>query len=298
MEVVPTFEEARDLYDGVVALVPTMGFLHEGHLSLIEAAAGIANTVVMSLYVNPLQFDEEEDLATYPRDEARDLALAAAAGADVVWMPGSGFEPASRVVVAVPEISATMEGAERPGHFQGVATVVARLFAGLQPDVALFGRKDAQQLVVVRAMAEDLSFPLQVLGRPIVRESDGLALSSRNIRLSPEDREVALALYGGMMAAADAVEAGERDAATLEDLVLGSLDAAPGLSPGYASLASQEDASRLKTLDRPAFLAAAASVGPIRLIDSVHFDAVAGDYVPDRGSRLDGPSVLYQEDVI
>ncbi|HSG79483.1 MAG TPA: pantoate--beta-alanine ligase, partial [Acidimicrobiia bacterium] len=189
-----------------------MGYLHEGHLALIEAAREGSDTVVVSLFVNPLQFDQASDLARYPRDLERDAALAASAGADILFAPDVTEmypdEPVTRVRLAT--LTSTMEGAHRPGHFDGVATVVAKLFAGLRPDRAWFGRKDAQQLVVIGRMAADLSFPVEVVGHPTLREADGLALSSRNVFLSSDEREVALSLSRGLFAAADAVAVGGR----------------------------------------------------------------------------------------
>ena len=276
---------------GTTALVPTMGFLHEGHLSLVEAAATAADTVVVSLFVNPLQFDDPNDLERYPRDPDRDAALAEAAGATILFAPQVGEmyprEPAARVSPGPP--ASGMEGARRPGHFEGVATAVAKLFAGLQPDRAYFGRKDAQQLVVVSRMAADLSFPVEVIGGPTVRESDGLALSSRNVFLSPPDRTAALALSRGLMAAASAVEAGERSGAALEGTV--AAEAAGGfVELEYAVLADAADAARIARLDRPAFLAAAVRIGGLRLIDNVW---LLPDGTADRGAVLDRPSILY-----
>jgi pantoate--beta-alanine ligase len=268
-----------------------MGFLHEGHLSLVEAAAAAADTVVVSLFVNPLQFDDPNDLERYPRDPDRDAALAEAAGATILFAPQVAEmyprEPAARVSPGPP--ASGMEGARRPGHFEGVATAVAKLFAGLQPDRAYFGRKDAQQLVVVSRMAADLSFPVEVIGGPTVRESDGLALSSRNVFLSPPDRTAALALSRGLMAAASAVEAGERSGAALEGTV--AAEAAGGfVELEYAVLADAADAARIARLDRPAFLAAAVRIGGLRLIDNVW---LLPDGTADRGAVLDRPSILY-----
>ncbi len=297
MRVVATFAEVREATAGSVGLVPTMGALHEGHLSHVEAAAAADDTVVVSVFVNPLQFDEEADLAAYPRDLDRDTALTQSAGADVVFAPSVeamyGDAPLTRVRVA--GVSEGMEGEHRPGHFEGVATVVAKLIAGIQPGRAYFGRKDAQQLVLVRRMASDLSFPVEIVPGPIIREEDGLALSSRNVRLSASDRQAALALSAGLEAVADAVEGGEGSARALEALAAASVDAEPKAGLEYATLASQADARPLKGLDEPAFLAVAARVGATRLIDNVHIDSGGDRWVPDLGVRLDHPSVLYEE---
>jgi len=291
VKVTATFAEARALCSGFTAFVPTMGFLHEGHLALVEAARG-ADTVLVSLFVNPLQFNEAADLERYPRDLERDAALAERAGADVLFAPALEEmypqEPASRV--SLPALSAEMEGAHRPGHFDGVATVVAKLFAGLQPQRAHFGRKDAQQLAVVRRMAADLSFPVEIVGGPTVREDDGLALSSRNVFL--EDRPAALSLSRGLFAAADAAEAGERSGVKLEGIAAAELEDA-GVKPEYVVLADAAAATRIPDLDREAFLAVAARVGSVRLIDNVWFGP---DGSADRGMRLPGPSILYGGD--
>jgi pantoate--beta-alanine ligase len=269
-----------------------MGFLHEGHLSLVAAAAAAADTVVVSLFVNPLQFDDPNDLERYPRDPDRDATLAEAAGATILFAPPVGEmyarEPAVRVNPGPP--ASGMEGARRPGHFEGVATAVAKLFAGLQPDRAYFGRKDAQQLVVVSRMAADLSFPVEVIGGPTVREQDGLALSSRNVFLSPSDRTAALSLSRGLMAAASAVEAGERSGPALEGTVAAEAAGGGPVEVEYAVLADAADAARLARLDRPAFLAAAVRIGGLRLIDNVW---LLPDGVADRGAVLDRPSILY-----
>jgi len=298
VRVVDTFAAARKDRSGVVGLVPTMGYLHEGHLSLIERAGVAADTVVVSLYVNPLQFDEEEDLARYPADLERDAALAELAGADVLFAPSDHevYAGAGDVSIAVGRLGEVLEGVYRPGHFAGVATMVAKLLAGLRPDQALFGRKDAQQLAVVRALVTDLSFPVEIVGCPTIRERDGLALSSRNTLLDGRDREAARTVSAGLMAAADAAAAGEVDGARLAGLVADPVAAHARIDLEYAELAAQDDAVLLDRLDRPAFLAVAARVGSVRLIDNIHFDFVSGRPVADRGHLLETASVLYGED--
>jgi pantoate--beta-alanine ligase len=292
VRVTATFAETRAAARGVTALVPTMGFLHEGHLSLIEAARERADTVVVSLFVNPLQFDEATDLDRYPRDQARDAALAEAAGGDLLFAPPQQemypVPPATRVSLL--GLSAELEGLYRPGHLDGVAIVVAKLYAGLAPDLAFFGRKDAQQLAVVTRLAADLSFPLEVVGCPTVREQDGLALSSRNVFLPAGDRAAALSISRGLMAAADAAAAGERSGNALEGIVAAELAAAGLSEPDYVALADAAAVTRVPELDRPAFLGVAVRVGPVRLIDNVRFDP---DGAADRGRRLAGPSILY-----
>jgi pantoate--beta-alanine ligase len=291
MKVTGTFAATRAEYRGVVGLVPTMGFFHEGHLALIAAARQQAGTVVVSHFVNPLQFNDPSDLDCYPRDFARDAALAEAAGADVLFAPPAEeiYPEPLQVRVSLPALSAEMEGAHRPGHLDGVAVVVAKLYAGLRPDLAFFGRKDAQQLAVVTRLAADLSFPVEVIGCPTVREQDGLALSSRNVLLPPEDRAAALSLSRGLFAAADAAAAGERSGAALEGVAAAEMEAA-GVKPEYAALADGASAARIPALDRAAFLAVAARVGGVRLIDNVW---LGPDGRADRGRRLDRPSLLY-----
>ena len=298
MEVVRTFEAVRERARGTVGLVPTMGFLHEGHESLLRSAASAADTSVMTLFVNPLQFDEEADLERYPRDLERDASIAESAGIDVVFAPDVAhmYPRPVETTVAVPALAARLEGEHRPGHFAGVATVVAKLFAGIQPDIAWFGRKDAQQLAIIKRMAADLSFPVFIVGAPIMRETDGLALSSRNVFLDPDERRTALALSRAVLAAGDAVDAGERDTARLEAIAMDVLGDTPGVTPEYATAADQDDVEPLPVIDRPAFLAVAVRVGPVRLIDNIHIDvAPDGAVTVDRGVRLTRPSVLYRD---
>ena len=290
MEIVETPEEARTVGEGTRGLVPTMGYLHEGHLSLFEEARRQCDVVVVSLFVNPLQFDEPADLERFPRDLDRDAELARDAGVDVLFAPPVEvmYPEDPLTTVRVRQVAETMEGEHRPGHFEGVATVVAKLFAALRPDRAFFGRKDHQQLIVIRRMHQDLSFPGEVVGCPTIREPDGLALSSRNVFIP--DREAALSISRGLESAAEAVEAGERAAVALTEIVrrrlaLDTVD--------YVTLASQHDARSLDRLDRPAFLAVAGRVGDVRLIDNLPIDLVGEMFVPDLGIRLDRPSLLY-----
>jgi pantoate--beta-alanine ligase len=290
MIVVETPEEARARTGQVRGLVPTMGYLHEGHLSLVEAARRMCDLIVMSVFVNPLQFDEPSDLDRYPRDPDRDAALAEEAGVDVLFAPALATmyptEPLTRVSVG--RVTGHMEGHHRPGHFEGVATVVTKLFAALRPDRSFFGRKDHQQLVVIRRLHSDLSFPGEVVGCPIIREPDGLALSSRNAFI--EERARALSISRGLEAAVEAVEKGERDGEALVATVDRHLDLD---TVDYVMLASQDDARPLHRLDRAAFLAVAGHVGGVRLIDNLPIDLMGEMFVPDSGIRLDRPSILY-----
>jgi pantoate--beta-alanine ligase len=291
MEVTRSFAETRSLYEGRVGLLPTLGYLHEGHLRLVDLLREQCDTLVMSLFVNPTQFNEADDFAAYPRDEERDAALAAEHHVDVLFAPEEVEVYPGESVTTVEVISVTdeMEGRHRPGHFVGVATVVAKLFAGLRPDVAMFGRKDAQQLAVLKAMVRDLRFPIDIVEAPIVREPDGLAISSRNVRLGGEDRYAALAISKGLFQASEQVDAGERRGDRLEATVERSMR---GLDVDYVKLASQETMKPIETLDQPAVLAAAAHVGQVRLIDNVVFDMVDGRPMPDRGIILDTPGEL------
>ena len=288
MIVTDTFVAARRAMSGTVGLVPTMGYLHEGHLACATAVRATSDCVVMSIFVNPLQFNDPSDLARYPRSWDRDLALAERVGVDVVFAPSVEEmypePPLTRVIVS--GVTEGMEGSRRPGHFDGVATVVAKLFAGLRPDSAAFGRKDAQQLAVIKRMVSDLGFPVTIVEVPTVRESDGLALSSRNVFI--EDRRAALGLSRGLFLAADSAGAGERSGRILEDIA-GRTASRAGALVDYAELADARSARRIPTLDRPAFLAIAARVGAVRLIDNVVFEP---DGSADRGTRLDGPSIL------
>lgn len=261
---------ARDAATGTVGLVPTMGFLHEGHLSLVRGARADCDTVAVSIFVNPAQFGPGEDLDRYPRDEERDLALLRDEGADIVFMPPPeevyppGFD--DWVEVRGP-IAERLEGEHRPGHFRGVTTVVARLFRIVRPDRAYFGEKDAQQLRVIRRMTGDLGLPVEVLGLPIVREPDGLAMSSRNAYLSPDDRTRALALSRALGEAERSFGSGERDAGVIRTAARRTLDAA-GVGVDYVSVVDEETLTELKTIDRPALLLLAALVGATRLIDN------------------------------
>ncbi|MEN8041591.1 MAG: pantoate--beta-alanine ligase [Actinomycetota bacterium] len=293
MRTVGTFAEARELASGSVGLVPTMGFLHEGHLSLIEAARESNDSVVVSLFVNPLQFNESSDLAAYPRDLDRDAALVRAAGADILFAPDAAtmYPSTPLTSIEVTEVADAMEGAHRPGHFAGVATVVAKLFAGLQPDSAYFGRKDAQQLAVVATMAEDLSFPVEIVGLPIVREADGLALSSRNVRIEEHLRSPALSLSRSLFAAADAFDAGERSVASLRDRVRRGIADESDAEAEYVEMATAAGASITDTITDTVFLAVAVQIGDVRLIDNIHLDPRTG--IADRGVRLETSSILY-----
>ncbi|MYB41119.1 MAG: pantoate--beta-alanine ligase [Chloroflexi bacterium] len=255
-----------------VGLVPTMGYLHRGHISLVEAARAECPTVVVSLFVNPTQFGPNEDFEDYPRDEDRDLDLLGDAGADIAFIPSVEeiYPAGDSTRVRVGGLTEVLEGERRPGHFEGVATVVARLFLMVAPDRAYFGEKDAQQLAVLKRMTADMQFPIEVVGCPTVREPDGLALSSRNIYLTPEERAQAPALHAGLQAAVAAFENGVRDASALRAVVRDQLAAQPLAEIDYVSLADSETLMELEGLIKPpALLSLAVRFGAARLIDNV-----------------------------
>jgi pantoate--beta-alanine ligase len=254
-----------------VGLVPTMGYLHEGHLSLVRLARAECASVVVSIFVNPTQFGPKEDLSVYPRDLLRDLKLLENEGVDLVWAPPEDemYPPGFQTWVTVEEVTQPLEGSLRPGHFRGVATVVAKLFNAVQPDKAYFGQKDAQQAVVIRQMARDLNFNLEVVVCPIVREPDGLAMSSRNTYLSPEERRAATVLYRALTAARQAFDSGEKDAACLRQVMSEFIQAEPLARLQYVSCA---DPLTLAEIEGPVkgrvLLSMAVFIGKTRLIDN------------------------------
>jgi pantoate--beta-alanine ligase len=254
-----------------VGVVPTMGYLHDGHRSLMRAARAATDFVVVTIFVNPLQFGAHEDLDTYPRDLAGDLALCEAEGIDCVFSPSVAemYPRPPLTTVHVAELTADLCGAARPTHFDGVTTVVAKLFAIVGPSAAFFGRKDAQQLAVVTRMADDLNLPVEVIGCPIVREPDGLAMSSRNAYLSPSDRAAALVLSHALRRAVDAVVNGERDAGQLTLLVREIAAQQPAVVLEYVEVRDAHELTPMAIVDGSALIAIAARVGETRLIDNV-----------------------------
>jgi pantoate--beta-alanine ligase len=254
-----------------VALVPTMGYLHEGHLALVDEARRRAEAVALSVFVNPLQFGPNEDLDRYPRDLPRDRVLSEARGVDLLFTPAvqTMYPPGAEVRVSAGEIAERWEGAARPGHYTGVLTVVAKLFHLVEPDVACFGQKDIQQVTLVRRMIADLNWPIELAVVPTVRDPDGLALSSRNAYLGPGERAEALALNRGLLAAAAAWRAGERSASTLEAVVRASLDAAPGVRAEYIAIVEPQCLRPVSVAAPGTIIALAARVGATRLIDNV-----------------------------
>lgn len=254
-----------------VSLVPTMGALHEGHLSLLRLAADGDDAVVMSLFVNPAQFAPTEDLAAYPRDEARDMGLAADAGAEIVFAPDVSeiYPDGFGTTVTVDGPTRLLEGAARPDHFAGVATVVAKLLIAARPDRAVFGQKDAQQVAVIRRLVRDLHLDdIELVVGPIVREPDGLAMSSRNAYLDADDRAAAVVLRRSLVAGRAAATAGERDPRVVERTALAVLSREPRCAPEYAQVVDPDTFVPAENLDRPALLCVAGRIGPARLIDN------------------------------
>jgi pantoate--beta-alanine ligase len=254
----------------VIGLVPTMGSLHEGHLSLIRHARETCDEVVVSLFVNPSQFNDAGDLAAYPRDEARDAELAAEAGADLLFAPGIDevYPAGFATTVHVEGLTTPLEGAARGvEHFDGVTTVVTKLLNMVGPDVAFFGQKDAQQALVVSQLVRDLDLPVRIAIRPTVREPDGLALSSRNVHLRGADRERALALHEALRAAETSLAAGERDASVLRSAALAAMRGR-GVEPEYVELVRTDDLRPVTRVEGDVLLAVAAPVGGTRLIDN------------------------------
>jgi pantoate--beta-alanine ligase len=263
-----------------VGFVPTMGALHAGHLALVSEARRRTQLVVSSIFVNPTQFGPGEDFTRYPRDLEGDVRKLETAGADVVFAPAPEemYPPGDDTRVHVRTLTTMLEGAHRPGHFEGVATVVAKLFAAVGPCTAVFGRKDYQQLLVVKRMASDLLLPVEIVGHPIVRDHDGLALSSRNAYLSTEERARALAIVRGLDAAVRRFAAGERDARALEGVARASIEAA-ATSIDYVEARGAETLAPIATVESRAALLVACRVGSTRLIDNV----VLGDDAPPLG---------------
>ncbi len=254
-----------------VGLVPTMGYLHEGHLTLMRQAGKQCDTVIISIFVNPTQFGPGEDLAGYPRDLARDAAMAEGAGVDAIFNPSAEemYPSGYNTYINVEGITEKLCGASRPGHFRGVATVVAKLFNIVKPDCAFFGQKDAQQALVIKRMVADLNIDVEVVAVPTVREHDGLAMSSRNIYLDPEQRRAALSLSSSLNRAAAEVGAGQRDASKIRQLVINMIKAEPLAEIDYVEIYSYPDLEPVEIIKGPALLALAVRFGRARLIDNI-----------------------------
>lgn len=277
MQIVSTVSECRRIIKAWqqagdrVAFVPTMGNLHDGHIKLVTEAKKQAERVVVSIFVNPTQFGPGEDFDSYPRTEAEDQAKLAAAGADLLFLPtvSEVYTSDAKTTVSVSSLSTAYCGAARPGHFDGVATVVCKLFNIVQPDLALFGRKDFQQLAVIRTMVRDLNIPVDIIGVETVREPSGLAMSSRNSYLSAQEQQIAAQLYQTLCHARDAVLAGQ-PVADIEQHALSSLQAA-GFAPDYFAVCRSQDLAKARAEDTELVLLVAARLGKTRLIDNIAF---------------------------
>ena len=273
MKVVRTRAELREALRAAprpFGLVPTMGWLHDGHRELIRRARSDNATTVVTIFVNPRQFNEAADYTKYPRNEERDLAMCVDEGVDLVFAPGAEeiYPPGFDTAVSVGAVAQPLEGAARPGHFDGVATVVAILFNLVGAERAYFGQKDAQQVMVIRQMARDLAIRTQVLACPTVREADGLALSSRNVHLTPEERRAAAVLRRALLAARSAWERGERSGDALRAAMRGELDREPLAAMEYVSIADGSTLAELDTVQGPALASLAVRFGTTRLIDN------------------------------
>lgn len=272
MRTVSTLDELRDSrlsFDGTVGFVPTMGFLHEGHLSLIRRARDECQHVVVSIFVNPTQFGPKEDLSKYPRDLERDFRLIEPY-TDLVWTPTPEimYPTGYQTWVEVEAVTRPLEGAMRPGHFRGVTTVVAKLFNAVQPHKAYFGQKDAQQVAVIRRMVRDLNFPIEIVVCSTTREADGLAMSSRNVYLDPEQRKAATVLFRSLSAAKELYEAGERDAEKVRGKMKEVLAGESLAEPQYVSCADYDTLEELEEIKGKALLSMAVFIGKTRLIDN------------------------------
>ncbi len=274
MKVIETIDEMRQLRPKLaepVGLVPTMGYLHEGHLSLVRQARAENQSLAVSIFVNPTQFGPQEDFRQYPRDPQRDLTLLEKDRTDIVFMPSVAemYLPQFSSWVEVEKVTERLEGASRPGHFRGVATVVAKLFNIVKPTRAYFGQKDAQQAIVIKKMVADLNMDVEIVILPTVREPDGLAISSRNIYLNPEERKTAVALYQALSLAQQLWVQGETDAQTIRQQMLTLIQKQPLADIDYVSVADPETLDELDTVKSPALVSMAVRIGKTRLIDNI-----------------------------
>ena len=271
VETIADMKRSRLKLTEPVGFVPTMGYLHQGHLALVRQARAENPSVVVSIFVNPTQFGPHEDFNRYPRDPQRDLALLEKEQVDIVFMPpvDEMYPPKFKNWVEVGKVAERLEGASRPGHFRGVATVVARLFDIVQPDRAYFGQKDAQQLVVIKKMVADRNLSVEIVAVPTVREPDGLAMSSRNTYLNPEERKAALVLYQALSLAQKLWSQGEKDAERLRQEMTDLIQKQPLAEIDYISIADAETLDELDTVKPPALVSLAVKIGRTRLIDNV-----------------------------
>ncbi|GAB4484329.1 MAG: pantoate--beta-alanine ligase [Anaerolineales bacterium] len=263
--------QALRLLERPLGLIPTMGYLHEGHISLARRARQECSSVAASIFVNPTQFGPHEDLSRYPRNIERDLKLLEAAGTDLVWLPTTEvmYPPGFQTWVTVESLTSPLEGAMRPGHFRGVTTVVAKLFNAVRPEKAYFGQKDAQQAAVIHQMTRDLSYPTEIVICPTVREADGLAMSSRNSYLNPEERQAATVLFRALTAAQSAYHDGERDAEVLRRIMRETIEAEPLARLQYVSCADYDTLTELESVTGKTLLSMAVFIGNTRLIDNI-----------------------------
>jgi pantoate--beta-alanine ligase len=276
MEVIERISEMKNLVkewkqQGLsIGFVPTMGYLHEGHLALVRRAKELSDRVVVSIFVNPIQFAPGEDYQRYPRDLERDKALLEKEGVDVLFVPKAQemYPPGFQTYVEVKELSSGLCGRYRTGHFVGVATVVLKLFNIVQPDIAVFGEKDYQQLKVIQRMVQDLNLDVKIISHPTVREEDGLAMSSRNTYLSPEERKSAIALYKALNLAEELINQGERRVATLKEKLKEFIESFPYTKVQYIEFVHPETLKEVERVDEPTLLALAVFVGKARLIDN------------------------------
>lgn len=277
MQVVKTIaeiKESRRQISGSIGLVPTMGYFHQGHLALVKQARAENLTVVVSIFVNPTQFGSSEDFVTYPRDFDRDLKLLEKEGVDVVFMPSDEEMYPSEFSswVDIEKVTERLEGTSRPGHFRGVATVVAKLLNIIQPTKAYFGQKDAQQVVVIKKMVTDFNMGLEIVVVPTVRESDGLAMSSRNTYLNPQERQAALVLFKSLSLAKQLWEGGEKDTDKIRQQMASLIQKEPLAQIDYVSIADVDTLEELKEIDRPALASLAVRIGKTRLIDNMFLE--------------------------
>ncbi len=270
LETIAAFKAERDKIGGSVGFVPTMGYLHDGHLELVRRARAENITVIASIFVNPSQFGAQEDFSSYPRDTERDLAMLEEENVRLVFMPAieEMYPQGFSTWVEVEKITERLEGESRPGHFRGVATVVAKLFNIVQPDSAYFGQKDAQQLAVICRMVSDLGLNLDIVAVPTVREPDGLAMSSRNIFLTAEERKAALVLWKALCLARGHWEKGQRDVASLRQEMASLIEHEPFANIDYISIADPETLQEIDVIDSPALVSLAVRIGGTRLIDN------------------------------
>jgi pantoate--beta-alanine ligase len=263
--------QLRKDFPSPVGLVPTMGYLHQGHLSLVERARNECASVIVSIFVNPTQFGPQEDLGSYPRDISRDLNLLEEIGVDLIWIPKKEeiYPSEFQTWVTVEEVTQPLEGAMRPGHFRGVTTIVAKLFNAIQPDKSYFGQKDAQQAVVIRRMVKDLIYPIEIVICPTIREPDGLAMSSRNVYLTPQERKSATILFKALSAAENAYMDGVQDADVLREIMSDKTSSEPSARLDYISCADPDKLNELSGPVKRALLSMAVKFGDTRLIDNI-----------------------------